>query len=72
MLCIVDDAHWLDPASAGALLFCARRLGADRVAMVFSAREGAAARFEAPGVDEVVLRWARRGREPGPSGRPAR
>ncbi|RYC09596.1 helix-turn-helix transcriptional regulator [Nocardioides zhouii] len=55
VLCIVDDAHWLDPASAGALLFCARRLGADRVAMVFSAREGTAARFEAPGVDEVVL-----------------
>ena len=55
VLCIVDDAHWLDPASAGALLFCARRLGADRVAMVFGAREGAAARFEAPGVDEVVL-----------------
>ena len=55
VLCIVDDAHWLDPASAGALLFCARRLGADRVAMIFSAREGTAARFEAPGVDEVVL-----------------
>ena len=55
VLCIVDDAHWLDPASAGALLFCARRLGADRVAMVFAARDGAAARFEAPGVDEVVL-----------------
>ena len=55
VLCVVDDAHWLDPASAGALLFCARRLGADRVAMVFAARENAAARFEAQGVDEVVL-----------------
>jgi DNA-binding CsgD family transcriptional regulator len=55
VLCVVDDAHWLDPASAGALLFSARRLGADRVAMVFSAREDAASRFEAPGVDEVSL-----------------
>ena len=55
VLCIVDDAHWLDPASAGALLFCARRLGADRVAVVFAARDGAAGRFEATGVDEVVL-----------------
>ena len=27
VLCVVDDAHWLDPATAGALLFCARRLG---------------------------------------------
>ena len=55
VLCLVDDAHWLDAASAGALLFCARRLGADRVAMVFAAREGASVRFEAPGVREVVL-----------------
>ena len=39
MLCIVEDAHWLDPATADALLFCARRLGADRVLLVFSARD---------------------------------
>ena len=31
VLCVVDDAHWLDPATADALLFCARRIGADRV-----------------------------------------
>ncbi len=55
VLCIVDDAHWLDPASAGALLFCARRLGADRVVMVFAARDGAAAAFEAPGLAELAL-----------------
>ena len=55
VLCVVDDAHWLDPASTGALLFCARRLGADRVVMVFAARDGAAAAFEAPGLAEVVL-----------------
>lgn len=56
VLCVVDDAHWLDPASAAALLFCARRLGADRVAMVFAAREVADAVFEAPGLSEVTLR----------------
>ena len=55
VLCVVDDAHWLDPASAGALLFCARRLGADRVVMVFAARDGAATVFEAPGLAEVTL-----------------
>ncbi len=55
VVCVVDDAHWLDSASADALLFCARRLGADRVAMVFAARDGAGERFEAPGVDEHAL-----------------
>ena len=39
VVCVVDDAHWLDPASAAALLFCARRLGADRVSMIFAARD---------------------------------
>jgi predicted ATPase len=38
LLCVVDDAHWLDSASANALLFAARRLAADPVAMVFAAR----------------------------------
>jgi DNA-binding CsgD family transcriptional regulator len=38
ILCVVDDAHWLDSASANALLFAARRLAADPVAMVFAAR----------------------------------
>ena len=55
VLCVVDDAHWLDPATAGALLFCARRLGADRVAMVFSAREGAWENFEPQGLGEMQL-----------------
>lgn len=55
VLCVVDDAHWLDPASAGAVLFCARRLGADRVMMVLAARDGAAAPFEAPGLAEITL-----------------
>ena len=39
VLCVVEDAHWLDSATADALLFCARRLGADRVLLVFSARD---------------------------------
>ena len=38
LVCVVDDAQWLDAASAGALLFAARRLVAERVAMVFAAR----------------------------------
>src|ERR1700756_5085613 len=39
LLCVVDDAQWLDPASAPALAFVARRLLAERIAIVFAARE---------------------------------
>lgn len=56
VVCLVDDAHWLDPASADALLFCARRLGADRVVMVFAAREDAEATFDPHGLTELALR----------------
>ncbi|HEV3211990.1 MAG TPA: AAA family ATPase [Acidimicrobiales bacterium] len=38
LLCIVDDAHWLDDGSARALAFVARRLLAERIALVFSTR----------------------------------
>jgi DNA-binding CsgD family transcriptional regulator len=55
VVCVVDDAHWLDPATADALLFCARRVDADRVVMVFAVREGAARPFRADGLDELVL-----------------
>ena len=39
LLCVVDDAQWLDRASAHALAFVARRLLAEKIAMVFAARE---------------------------------
>jgi DNA-binding CsgD family transcriptional regulator len=37
---LLDDAHWLDGSSADALLFAFRRLVADPVAVVVTAREG--------------------------------
>jgi DNA-binding CsgD family transcriptional regulator len=39
LVCLVDDAQWLDRASAQTLAFVARRLLAERIAMVFAVRE---------------------------------
>ena len=38
LVCLVEDQQWLDRASAQALGFVARRLGADPVGLVFTAR----------------------------------
>jgi len=38
LLCIVDDAQWFDRESLDALTFVARRLRADRIAMLFAVR----------------------------------
>src|SRR5579863_3891296 len=39
LLCVVDDAQWLDAATAQALAFVARRLLAERIALVFGTRD---------------------------------
>ena len=53
LLCVVDDAQWLDRASARTLGFVARRLLAEPVALVFGAREPGA---ELRGLPELELR----------------
>ncbi|HEX6417574.1 MAG TPA: ATP-binding protein, partial [Acidimicrobiales bacterium] len=39
-LVVVDDAHWLDPASLEALIFAAHRCDADGVGFTFAVRPG--------------------------------
>src|SRR5689334_10288825 len=41
LLCIIDDAHWLDPESAQVLGFVVRRLYADRVGLIAGVGEPA-------------------------------
>jgi DNA-binding CsgD family transcriptional regulator len=55
LLCLIDDAQFLDAASAEALVFTARRLAAEPVAMLFAVREGEARTFAPPGLPELVL-----------------
>jgi DNA-binding NarL/FixJ family response regulator len=40
LLCLADDAHRLDPVSLAALAFAARRLGTERVLILFGAEPG--------------------------------
>src|SRR3954449_2853449 len=39
LVCLVDDVQWLDRASVQALAFVARRLLAERIAMIFAVRD---------------------------------
>jgi hypothetical protein len=39
LVCLIDDAHWLDQESAQVLAFVARRLRGERILMLFAARD---------------------------------
>jgi DNA-binding NarL/FixJ family response regulator len=58
LLCVVDDAHWLDRASALTLAFVARRLLAERVGLVFATREPGLELQHVDGLDVRGLRNA--------------
>ncbi|MFE3753097.1 LuxR C-terminal-related transcriptional regulator [Nocardia tengchongensis] len=51
VLCAIDDVQWLDSASAQALRFAARRIGAEGIVLLFASRGEAAL----PGIHELHL-----------------
>ncbi|TDC50295.1 LuxR family transcriptional regulator [Jiangella ureilytica] len=55
LICVVDDAHWLDQASAQTLEFVARRLHAERVALVFATRDTVGSPATFAGLPDLVL-----------------
>jgi hypothetical protein len=66
LLCLIDDAQWLDQTSAQALAFVARRLDTESVAVIFGTREPAGDDLSGlpeltleglSDADALVLRW---------------
>ena len=55
VLCVIDDAQWIDRESADVLAFVARRLYADRVAMVIAVRDPFAGHAAFDGIVEIRL-----------------
>lgn len=55
LLVTVDDLQWLDRASAAALLFAARRLAGEPVAMLLAVREPESSQVNTAGLTELVL-----------------
>ena len=55
LLALVDDAHWLDRASADVLAFVARRLEPDPIVVVAALRDGFESPLAAAGLPELEL-----------------
>ncbi len=55
VLALADDAFWLDESSQQALLFAARRLSAEGIALLVALREDVPSLFDGSGLPELVL-----------------
>ncbi len=55
VLCIIDDAQWIDSASRQALALVARRILAEPLVMIFAVREPGTAVSELAGQPELIL-----------------
>ena len=55
LLLIVDDAQWLDPPTAGALAFIARRVDAEPIVVLFALRNGVTSTLDSAGLPELRL-----------------
>lgn len=53
--CVIDDGHWVDEPSLDALLFVARRVEAEGIALIVAARTGASGRIDDAGLDTIQL-----------------
>jgi DNA-binding CsgD family transcriptional regulator len=54
ILAVLDDAHWLDASSQAAIAFTARRLHAERIALLVASREAEDV-FRSSGLPEITL-----------------
>jgi DNA-binding CsgD family transcriptional regulator len=55
LLLVVDEAQWLDPPTASALAFIARRVEAEPIAVLFALRDGTASTLDGAGLPELLL-----------------
>src|SRR5689334_11888364 len=56
LVCVVDDVQWLDRASILTLTFVARRLLAERIALLFAVREASELGTALDGLPQLVVR----------------
>jgi len=55
ILCLIDDLHWLDAGSRDALLFAARRLGPEGIAVIMSLRDPEGRQIDTAGIPDLAL-----------------